>query len=312
MTSRSIRRVPVALALAAGLLVACGSAHAGASLQLNAAALPASAASHVVVIVMENEESSSVIGNAAAPYINSLARRYGLATQSYGVTHPSLPNYLALTSGSTQGATSDCTSCHFGARSIIDQLEAAKISWRAYLEGVPSPCFTGAGAGGYAKKHNPFIYYDDVAGSRSRCRNLVGFSSLASDLSHGTLPTYVWITPNLCDDMHDCSIATGDRFLARTVPALLRELGPSGFLVLTWDEGTSGAGCCGGAASGGRIPTIVAGPTVRPGGRSAVPVDEYGVLRTIEGALGLPALGAAADARNGTLNGLFTREPAVR
>ena len=112
--------------------------------------------------------------------------------------------------------------------------------------------------------------------------------------------------------MHDCSIATGDRFLARTVPALLRELGPSGFLVLTWDEGTSGAGCCGGAASGGRIPTIVAGPTVRPGGRSAVPVDEYGVLRTIEGALGLPALGAAADARNGTLNGLFTRAPAVR
>lgn len=308
---RAARILPIAVAAIAAALGACGGAPAGPSPHLNAPALPASAGSHVVVIVMENEESPSVIGSPAAPYINSLATRYGLATHSYGVTHPSLPNYLALTSGSTHGATSDCTSCHFAARNLVDQLQAAGISWRAYLEGVPSPCFTGAGSGGYAKKHNPFIYYDDVADSSSRCHNLVGFGALASDLRAGRLPTFAWLTPNLCDDMHDCSVATGDRFLARTVPALLRELGPAGFLVITWDEGSSAAGCCAGAAAGGRIATIVAGPGVRAGAREASPLDHYGVLRTIEDALGLPALGGAAKAGNGSLESLFTSLPKV-
>jgi hypothetical protein len=276
--ARGARILPIAVAMVAVALGACGAAPAGPSLHLHAAALPASATSHVIVIVMENEESPSVIGSPAAPYINSLVRRYGLAGRSYGVTHPSLPNYLALTSGSTQGATSDCTSCHFDALNLVDQFQAARISWRAYLEGVPSACFKGAGSGGYAKKHNPFIYYDDVAGSPSRCGHLVGFGVLAADLRAGRLPTFAWLTPNLCDDMHDCSVATGDRFLARIVPSLLRELGP-------------------------------AGPGVRSGARSAVAVDEYGVLRTIEDALGLPALGAAAQARNGTLDSLFTHAP---
>jgi hypothetical protein len=277
-----------------------------------AAALPRSRGSHVVVIVMENKEDSDVLGNPAAPYANALARRYGLATQSYAITHPSLPNYLALTSGSTQGVSSDCTDCHVAARNIVDQLEAARISWRAYLEGLPSSCFKGAAAGGYAQKHNPFIYYQDIADSPRRCNELVGFSALARDLRAGALPTYVWVTPNLCDDTHDCPVAAGDRFLARTVPALLREIGPHGFIVITWDEGSSDASCCGGVAAGGAIATIVAGPDVRRGGRDGAPVDHYGVLRTIEDALGLPPLGGAADPRNGRLDSLFTRPPRVR
>jgi hypothetical protein len=261
---------------------------------------------------MENKEDSDVLGNPAAPYANALARRYGLATQSYAITHPSLPNYLALTSGSTQGVSSDCTDCHVAARNIVDQLEAARISWRAYLEGLPSSCFKGAAAGGYAQKHNPFIYYQDIADSPRRCNELVGFSALARDLRAGALPTYVWVTPNLCDDTHDCPVAAGDRFLARTVPALLREIGPHGFIVITWDEGSSDASCCGGVAAGGAIATIVAGPDVRRGGRDRAPVDHYGVLRTIEDALGLPPLGGAADPRNGRLDSLFTRPPRVR
>jgi hypothetical protein len=249
-----------------------------------------------------------VIRNSAAPYINSLARRYGLATASYAITHPSLPNYLALTSGSTQGITSDCTSCQVSASNLVDQLEAAHVSWRAYLEDYPGHCFTGAGAGEYAKKHAPFLYYDDVVRSPSSCRNLVGFGALASDLRHGQLPRFIWITPNLCDDMHDCSVATGDRFLARTVPPLLRELGPHGFLILTWDEGTasSTAGCCSGAAAGGNIATIVAGPGARRGARTAKPVDHYAVLATIEDALALPRLGAAANGANGNLQTLLS------
>jgi hypothetical protein len=311
---RGIRHstIAVVLAIALPLFAGCAGAHPGRPLEIEpAAALPLSHASHVVVIVMENEEATSILGSAAAPYANALARRYGVATQSYAVAHPSLPNYLALTSGSVDGVESDCTECHVAARNIVDQLEAARISWRAYLEDQPGSCFRGARAGGYAKKHNPFIYYDDVARSPARCSHLVGFGALASDLRAGRLPTYAWITPNLCDDGHDCAIAAGDRFLARTVPPILHELGPHGFLILTWDEGSSERGCCGGEAHGGRIATIVAGPEVRRGGRDDQAVDHYGVLGTIEEALGMPPLAGARDPRSGRLTRLFAHPPHV-
>ena len=300
--------------LAAALLLAagCGSAAPGAPLSVGAAAsLPRSAGSHVVVVVMENAEYGEVIGSTAAPYVNALARRYGLAISSHAITHPSLPNYLALTSGSTQGVSSDCTDCAVSAANIVDQLQGAGISWGAYLEGAPTPCYRGAEAGGYAKKHNPFIYYRDIAASPSLCGRLVGFGQLSSDLRAGRLPTYTWISPNLCDDGHDCGVAAGDRFLARTIPSLLRELGPHGFLVLTWDEGTSDSGCCA-AAQGGRIATIVAGPDVRAGSRETAPLDHYGVLGTIEHALGLPALAGATNPRAGSLAALFARPPRLR
>jgi hypothetical protein len=303
----------LAIGSAAVILSGCGSARPGSALAAGpAGALAPSHSSHVVVIMMENEEAGDVIGSRSAAYANSLARRYGLATRSFAVAHPSLPNYLALTSGATHGITSDCTSCHVGARNIVDQLEAAHLSWRAYLEDQPRPCFTGASSAGYAKKHNPFIYYDDVARDPSRCRRLVGFGELSADLRADRLPTFVWITPNLCDDGHDCGVAGGDRFLSRTVPLLLREIGPHGFLVLSWDEGTTDEGCCAGAAAGGQIATIVAGPDVRPHAVDGQTVDHYGVLQTIEQALGLPPLGRAANAANGSLAPLFRRPPRVR
>jgi hypothetical protein len=280
------------LALLAGLaIVGCGKAHPGSPLAAGAVSeLPRQTRSHIVEIVMENASYEEVIGSASAPYVNALARRYGLATRSYAITHPSLPNYLALTSGSTHGITSDCTDCFLSARNIVDQLEAA-------------------GAGGYAKKHNPFAYYLDVVRTPARCNKLVGFTRLAADLRAGTLPTYAWVTSNLCDDGHDCGVAAGDRFLARTVPALLHELGPHGLLVLTWDEGNDDSGCCGALSGGGRVATVVAGPEVRPGALAPQPLDHYGVLATIEEALGLPLLGAAADPRAGRLTPLLLRPP---
>jgi hypothetical protein len=273
--------------------------------------VPAATSSHVITIVMENKEYGDVIGNRAAPYVNRLARRYGLATRSYGVRHPSLPNYLALTSGSTQGIDSDCTECHVDATSVVDQLQAAGVTWKAYMEDMPKPCFRGAGAGGYAKKHNPFAHYDDVAGDPERCHLIVPFGQLATDLRRGSLPTYVFISPNLCHDMHDCGVATGDGFLAQRVPILLRALGPQGYLVLTWDEGSSNRGCCGGSA-GGHVATIVAGPLVRRGARTGRPLDHYGALRTVQETLGLPPLGAAGDRQHGRLDALFRRVPRVR
>jgi hypothetical protein len=264
----------------------------------------------VVVIAMENAEYGEVIGAPAAPYVTALAHRYGLASDSFAITHPSLPNYLALTSGSTHGIGSDCTSCAVSGQNIVDQLERAGLTWRAYMEDLPKPCFTGAEAGGYAKKHDPFAYYTNLVRSPARCGRIRGFGALRSDLRGGRLPTYAWITPNLCDDGHDCGVAAGDRFLARTVPSLLGQLGPHGLLVLTWDEGRSAAGCCGGAA-GGRVATVVAGPDVRAGAEDTRPVDGYGVLGTIEEVLGLPALGGAADRRSGRLSSLFTTFPHI-
>jgi phosphatidylinositol-3-phosphatase len=293
-------------------LSGCGAAPAGAPLSLPPSSrLPASRSSHIIEIVMENAEYGEVIGNPEAPYVNSLARRYGLARGSYAITHPSLPNYLALTGGTTAGITSDCSSCSDPNTSIADQLEAAGISWKAYLEGLPRPCFGGAAAGAYAKKHDPFAYYPRLISDPARCNRIVGFGRLAKDLRTGGLPSYAWISPNLCDDGHDCRLRTADGFLARTVPPLLHELGPQGFLVLTWDEGTTDSGCCG-VADGGHIATIVAGPQVRRGATSTAALDHYGVLASIERALGLAPLAGAADSRAGSLDDLFSTTPSLR
>jgi hypothetical protein len=301
------------LVLAACVLAGgCGAAHAGKPLAVGPPArLPAPSSSHLVEIVMENAEYGEVIGSSSAPYINSLARRYGLATAGYAITHPSLPNYIALTSGTTGGIESDCTSCTVHAVNIVDQLEAAGISWKAYMEDMPQACFGGATSAGYAKKHNPFAYYPDITQNPARCSHLVGFAALARNLRNGHLPSYSWISPNLCDDGHDCALRTADRFLADTVPALLRELGPHGVLILTWDEGTSERGCCG-AARGGRVATIVAGPDVRHGARESQPLDHYGTLGTVERAFGLPALAGAAAPGAGSLDPLFVRLPHLR
>jgi hypothetical protein len=299
------------LALCAG----CGKATPGKVSLGAASAVPQPRGSRVIVVLLENAEYSEVIGSSSSPYVNALARRYGLMTQSFAIRHPSLPNYLALTSGSTHGIESDCTGCSVSGTNIVDQLEGAGRSWGAYLEDLPAPgsptCFDGAQSSGYAKKHNPFAYYTDIARSPARCRHLQGFARLANDLRAGRLPEYVWISPNLCDDGHDCGERSADAFLARSVPALLRALGARGFLVVQWDEGTSDHGCCG-IAAGGQIATIVAGPQVRRGARSAAAIDQYGVLGSIEEAFGLAPLGGAADPRSGRLSGLFQSPPRLR
>jgi phosphatidylinositol-3-phosphatase len=262
--------------------------------------------SHVVVIVMENKDCGDVIGNDQAPFLNSLARRYALATNYFAISHPSLPNYLSLTGGSTFGIEHDCTSCGVQATNLVDQLERAGISWKAYMDGLPWPCFTGASAGSYVKKHNPFAYYSDIVGSRARCSRVVPLSQLPADLEGGRLPTFTWITPDLCHDMHDCGVAAGDRFLASLIPRILRALGPRGVLFVTWDEGeTDSAGGCCEKAAGGRVATIVAGQLARRGVQVAIPYDHYSLLRTIEDAWQLPELGDAGCSCTRPLTALF-------
>jgi hypothetical protein len=299
------------LALAVGLIAALGAAcGAGTPLEGQASTTPVvhpgkvAKKSHVVVIVMENKEQQQVIGSPDAPYLTRLARRSGSAPDSFGVAHPSLPNYIALISGSTQGITDDCTDCSANAPNIAGQLDQASLSWGAYLEGLPAPCARPAYAGRYAKKHDPFAYDDAIAANPKRCARRVPLTRLAGDIRRHRLADFVFIAPDLCNDTHDCPVSTGDRFLRGIVPGLLPALGPHGYLVITYDEGSTDAGCCGGS-HGGRIATVVAGPDVRAGARTTQAVDHYGVLASIETSFGLAHLGAAQDAGHGSLAPLF-------
>jgi hypothetical protein len=246
------------------------------------------------VIVLENKEYNEIIGRPAAPYLNALARQSAVAANYHAITHPSLPNYLALTGGSTFGYSgSDCGTCSVSHRNLIDQLETAGISWKVYVEDLPSPCSAAATGGDYVRRHDPFMYYRDVADNSARCRLIVPTTTLTRDLADHSLPRFVWLVPNLCHDMHSCGTYTGDRYLRAMVPRLVAELGPSGLLFVTFDEGDTNSGCCG-VAKGGRILTLVAGPGARDGVRSMAPYDTYSLLRTIEDLWGLPRLGGAA------------------
>ncbi len=306
------RRFFLAAAVTAPLaLAACGNATVLPPSQTRPAPqvhLASGRPAHIVVLVLENAEYGKVIGSNAAPYINRLARTNGLATGSYAIRHPSLPNYLALTGGSTFGISSDCTDCSVSGAGLGGQLEDRHISWKAYMEDLPHPCFTGAEAGGYDKKHDPFVYYRALVRNPAACQKVVPLSALYRDEARHSLPTFIWITPNLCHDMHDCDLRTGDRFLAGLLPPLLRSLGPNGLLFLTWDEGSSDNGCCR-LARGGHIATIVAGAGARRGARLPTPVDHYSLLQTVEDLLDLPRLGGAACGCTPSLAPLLTASP---
>jgi hypothetical protein len=262
---------------------------------------------HVFVIVMENHEYGSVIGNSGAPYINSLATNYGLATNYYGASHPSLPNYLALTAGSTFGIASDCTTCYVSATNIADQVELSGRTWKAYMEDMPTPCYMGAAAGNYAMKHNPFMYYKDIRDNPARCAaHVVPFTQFGTDISSGQVPNFVWITPNLCNDMHDCGVAAGDAWLRGIVPTISESVAfrSGGVLFITWDEGSSSAGCCG-DTWGGHVATLVISQRAISGFRSGTAQNHYGLLRTIEDAFHLGHLGAAGWSSNVALGEYF-------
>jgi hypothetical protein len=227
---------------------------------------------HVVVIVFENKERSQVLGSGSAPTFDRLAVRYADLTNYHALTHPSLPNYLALVSGSTQGITDNCTTCRAPGTSIGTLLTRAKRSWVAYAEGYPS-------SARFAKKHMPFLYFD---GQSSHVQALSAFSPKQP-------PAYSFVVPDQCNDAHDCSIATADRWLARFAPPLLAL--PRTVVFVIFDEGRTDEG------GGGHVAAIAAGTAVRPHSTSGRPVGHYALLRTIEDALGLPHLGASAQAR---------------
>jgi phospholipase C len=226
---------------------------------------------------MENRDYNAAL---AGGYTAQLASHYGTATDYHGVSHPSLPNYLALTSGSTWGIADD--NYHALPKTGLGvQLTTAGVSWRAYMDGMSSGCFSSPYP--YALKHNPFAYYGSACPAE-----VVPLTAFASDIKTGKVPSFVWITPDMCNDGHDCSTAVADRWLAQIVPEIQSTAAwkDNGVLIITWDEGEDAAN---------HILTLV----IRPGTghqTSNHPYDHYSLLATIEDHFGLARIGLAKNA----------------
>jgi len=198
---------------------------------------------------------------------------------------------MALTGGRTV-FTTDCVGCTTSAASIVDQVEQWGRTWRGYMESMASPCLA-TDSGLYAQNHDPFVHYAGLLNNRSRCEShVVPATNLATDLRNGDLAHYTWITPNMCNDLHDCSIATGDAWLSKLVPKILTSPAwdRNSVLFIVFDEGTTASG------GGGRIPLIVVSGRTAAGLKVATPYNHYNLLATIEQSWGLPRLGQASGA----------------
>ncbi len=250
--------------------------------------------SHVVVVWMENTDALSITPSSM-PYLYGLSQTYGRADQYYAIGTPSQPNYLAFWSGSTQGVTDDGVHDLSGP-TLSGQMTDAGLSWRIYAQDYPAGagCYTGetydggvdgpGQAGTYARKHNPAISFTSISGS-GECANIQPLAQFDPGVN------LAFVVPNLCNDMHDCSPATGDAFLSAFLPQVLDSPDwAHTLLVVTFDEGTTGAN------GGGQVFAMVARDGLS-GFTSSTQHDHYGLLRTVEDVFGLPCLGSACSAQ---------------
>jgi hypothetical protein len=239
---------------------------------------------HVVVVVFENTSAGSILGNSSAPYFNQLAGSGANFTDSFAIEHPSQPNYLDLFSGSNQGVTDDSCPHTFSTTNEASQLIAKGLTFTGYSESLPSAgstACTAGGTNGYARKHSPWVNFTNVPAADNQ-----PFSAFPTDYSQ--LPTVSWVIPNLCDDIHNCSIATGDSWLKSHLDGYVQWAKThNSVLITTFDEDDS--------TGPNRIATFFNGQPVRTGSYSER-IDHFSVLRTIEDMYGLPYAGSAATA----------------
>jgi PKD repeat protein len=261
-----------------------------------APAIKASAASgnyfdYVVVIVMENHAICDIVTycGGAAPYETELANASGLATNYHACEGHSLADYLCLTGASTFGCMSNpdpnsdaCTRLAWDSPSIVDRLADAGLTWKAYVENMTSDCRSPAG-NGYAVRHNPFVYYGSVVTNATRCARVVPAgtddSALVADLaSASSASNYMWLTPNLCNDMDYCPLAVGDAYLSVLVPKILQSTvftTERAALFITFDDAAAGKGAP-------NLYTVWSGPVAKAGYTSAVSYNHFSLLSTLE------------------------------
>ncbi|WIM99252.1 alkaline phosphatase family protein [Actinoplanes oblitus] len=267
----SLRRIAIALASLA-LIGAATPPPAQA-----AAAVPAF--DHIVLVMFENK-SASQLTSSSAPYFTSLAGQGAKFTQSYAITHPSQPNYIALFSGGTQGVTNDDCPKNFTGANLGNQLIAAGRGFTGYSEAMPSDGYTGCSSGTYRRKHNSWVDFANVPAASNRT-----FAGFPSDYTK--LPTVAFVSPDMCNDMHDCSIATGDTWLKNKLDGYAQWAKThNSLLIVTFDEDNY--------LALNRVYTFFVGDHVKVGSYTEK-ITHYTVLRTIETAYGLPALGGAAS-----------------
>ena len=237
---------------------------------------------HTLVVVMENHGYPQILGGGStAPYIHKLAKQGASFTKSFALTHPSQPNYLALFSGSTQGVHGDSCPHAFSKPNLGEELSASGLGFAGYSEGLPKQGSMVCDRGGYARKHVPWTNFTNVPASASKT-----YAQFPNDYTR--LPEVSFVIPNLCHDMHDCSVKTGDRWLKKHIrPYVIWAKAHDSVLILTWDEDDYGGD--------NRIATIIAGAGVTAG-KYGERIDHYSVLRTIEDMYGLGHAGHSASA----------------
>jgi hypothetical protein len=236
---------------------------------------------HVVVVLLENKHRSSVMGSSSAPYLNELAGRGANMSQSYGVTHPSQGNYVALFSGDQHGVNDDRCPVDLGSKENLgSQLQEAGLSFTGYAESLPYAGYEGCDRGRYRRKHNPWVDFANLGPEVNQ-----PFSAFPTD--YAQLPTVSFVVPNMCNDMHDCSVATGDAWLEKNLDGYARwATTHNSLLVVTFDENAGG--------TVNQIPTVLVGEHVRPG-LYPERMNHYTLLRTLQDAYGLAPLQRSAD-----------------
>lgn len=232
--------------------------------------------SHVVLVVEENHSYSDVVGNSSMPYFNALASQYGLATQYYANAHPSLPNYMMLTTGRTETFDDNFTGT-ISDDNVVRELIKAGKSWKAYIESLPSNGYLGGDSGNYLRHHNPFVYFSDVQNDSSQAANVVPFTQFATDLASNSLPQYCFIVPDVIDDAHNGTLAQADTWLQSNIALLVTSsvFQASGLLIITFDEGATSDS----ANGGGHVATLIVSSKSRNGYQSQTMYQHQSTLR---------------------------------
>jgi len=249
---------------------------------------------HVVVVVEENHSYSEVIGNSSMPYLNGLAAQYGLATQYFADGHPSIPNYLALTTGETETFDDDFSGTIFDDNVVRELVKAGK-SWKAYAESIPAQGYLGADSGLYLRHHVPFTYFSDVQNDASQAAKIVDLSQFPTDLANSSLPNYSFVVPNIMDDAHNGTLAQADAWLQTNIAPLISSSAfqNGGLLIITFDEGETTDL----EHLGGHVATVIVSTRAKPGFQSANTYQHPSTLRLTLSSLGLNSFpGAAASA----------------
>jgi acid phosphatase len=237
----------------------------------------------VIVVVEENHGYSSVIGNSAMPYLNGLATQYGLASQYYADTHPSIGNYFMMTTG--QEVTNDDTYMStVSVDNIVRHLLNAGKTWKSYAESLPSVGYTGGNTSLYLRRHNPLSYFSDVVNSSVQAMNLVPFTQFATDLNNNQLPDFSFVVPNAVDDAHDGTLAQADTWLQTNIAPLINNAAfqKNGLLLIVFDEAETTDTTNG----GGHVAMVAVGPLVKQG-QSAVLYQHENLLKTVTTYLGI-------------------------